>query len=160
MQLQKPTKQNHAFTFTPSSHPFNTFSISKHIVIGEYKTTYFFGSSRYFPFSSLGRRSHRTMSSVFQEWWLVGTMLGHRAGLAPVAPQQLGGMGRLSLLALASALPCSLFSPQVWFASFLLCSFSMVTGHFFSYQFGSNSPCSPSPCGPGAICEVYHSSKE
>merc|ERR1711936_198956 len=48
-----------------------------------------------------------------------------------VAPQQLGGMGRLSLLALASALPCSLFSPQ----------------------FGSNSPCSPSPCGPGALCE-------
>merc|ERR1712088_574813 len=45
--------------------------------------------------------------------------------------RQLGGMGRLSLLLLASALPYSLFSPQ----------------------FGSNSPCSPSPCGPGALCE-------
>ena len=27
-------------------------------------------------------------------------------------------------------------------------------------QFGSNSPCSPSPCGPGALCEVVIGSDE
>ena len=27
-------------------------------------------------------------------------------------------------------------------------------------QFGSNSPCSPSPCGPGALCEVVSGSDE
>merc|ERR1711963_1241990 len=49
------------------------------------------------------------------------------------APEHLAAMGPLLLswALILSTIPCLISSPQ----------------------FGSNSPCSPSPCGPGALCE-------
>merc|ERR1712115_273131 len=54
-------------------------------------------------------------------------------GSGTLALEHLAAMGplRLSWALILSTIPCLISSPQ----------------------FGSNSPCSPSPCGPGALCE-------
>merc|ERR1712012_121120 len=54
-------------------------------------------------------------------------------GSGTLAPEHLAAMGQLLLywVLILSTIPCLISSPQ----------------------FGSNSPCSPSPCGPGALCE-------
>merc|ERR1712107_88278 len=54
-------------------------------------------------------------------------------GSGTLAPEHLAAMGPLLLswALILSTIPCLISSPQ----------------------FGSNSPCSPSPCGPGALCE-------
>ena len=120
---------------------------------------------------------YRMMRSVFSEWAalppvvLLIRWLAHRAGFGREAPVALGlqstrlpwvpslcpGLSFSRLFPVWSPrLRFSLLVPLIWW----YCDRLRVHTFLLHLQFGSNSPCSPSPCGPGALCEVVIGSDE